>query len=101
MHRVTVVCFTSKFTNASLAHGFASRPVLRLQPSFSGAPLVLNSPKSIKIKSAPISMTVASIASASANNATDDQWSAYRGMSDDHFPEVPPDGRHTAAADQP
>jgi hypothetical protein len=47
----------------------------------------------VRITSKPITFDVASIESASANKATDDQWNAYRGMEDDKFPEVPPDGK--------
>lgn len=59
-----------------------------------GAPLVLTGPKSIRIKSQPITMEIpdGGITSEFANNVTDKQWNAYRGMKDDHFPEVPPDG---------
>lgn len=58
-----------------------------------GAPLVLTGPPKVVISSSPITFDVANIASASANKATDDQWNAYRGMADDKFPEVPPDGK--------
>ena len=59
-----------------------------------GAPLVLTGPKSIAIKSNPIKMEIpdGGVTSEFANKATDNQWNAYRGMSDDKFPEVPPDG---------
>jgi hypothetical protein len=57
-----------------------------------GAPLVLSGPRKVRITSSRITIDVASIASASANKATDNQWNAYRGMEDDKFPEVPPDG---------
>jgi hypothetical protein len=62
--------------------------------TLAGASLVLRGPRKVRITSKPITFDVASIASASANKATDDQWNAYRGMDDDKFPEVPPDGEY-------
>jgi hypothetical protein len=39
-----------------------------------------------------VAFTVADVSSERAQNVTDGQWNAYRGMADDKFPEVPPDG---------
>jgi hypothetical protein len=61
--------------------------------SFDGAPVSLGAyARSVALKTEPVKFTVINVASAAADAATDKQWNAYRGMRDDNFPEVPPDG---------
>jgi hypothetical protein len=40
----------------------------------------------------PVTFDVIGVSSKRADDVTDNQWNAYRGMADDNFPEVPPDG---------
>lgn len=72
--------------------------------AYDGAPLALPAGAPAagrRIVSPPIKFTVLAIASASADAATDKQWSAYRGMRDDDFPEVPPDANVTLSFTRP
>jgi hypothetical protein len=53
---------------------------------------VLRGSPTAKITSRSLKFEIVDVASALANEVTGDQWNAYRGMKDDNFPEVPPDG---------
>jgi hypothetical protein len=53
---------------------------------------VLHAAPAAKLTSAPIKFEIVDVASKLADEATADQWNAYRGLKDDNFPEVPPDG---------
>lgn len=64
-----------------------------VSPVRSGAPLILSSPKSFRLTTGPVTMSLQSVSSAAANNATDNQWDARAGaLPGDKLPEVPPDG---------
>ncbi|KAI8474284.1 MAG: hypothetical protein J3K34DRAFT_456831 [Monoraphidium minutum] len=69
--------------------------------TFDGAPLVLSSQPTHQLVTAPMTFDVIDVSSKLANEVTDDQWSAYRGMADDNFPEVPPDGNVTLSFSYP
>lgn len=62
-----------------------------------GAPLVLSAPPAVRLTSRPVKFEVIDVTSKQADAVTDAQWNAYRGMADDSFPEVPPDGESNAA----
>ncbi|GBF96122.1 hypothetical protein Rsub_08870 [Raphidocelis subcapitata] len=65
--------------------------------TFDGVPLKLppGAPPSVRLVSPPVAFTISDVASERAQNVTDSQWNAYRGMADDKFPEVPPDANVT------
>jgi len=46
----------------------------------------------VRLVTTPLTMEVSSVTSKAALDATDDQWSATLGLSQDEQPEVPPDG---------
>ncbi|KAI8474281.1 MAG: hypothetical protein J3K34DRAFT_375003 [Monoraphidium minutum] len=69
--------------------------------TFDGAPLALSSQPTHQLVTAPMTFDVIDVSSKLANEVTGDQWNAYRGMADDNFPEVPPDGNVTLSFSYP
>eukprot|EP00775_Hariotina_reticulata_P009988 gene9988-10143_t len=69
--------------------------------TFDGATLQLSSPQQVALTSRPISFSISSVSSKKADELTDNQWNAYKGLDDDQFPEVPPDANITLNFDYP
>ncbi len=62
---------------------------------FPGLPLTLgDAPEQRVLTTQPLSMSVSSVVSELAQNATGGMWSATDGMPTDKLPEVPPDGTY-------